>query len=198
MLLDDLDIPIVLAPLAGGPSTPELTAAVCQAGALGFLASGYLSAEQTGAAIRETRELTKRTLGVNLFSPGQGPADPTAYALYVRRVEAWAAARGMRAGTPRYGEDDWEQKIELLLREPVDVVSFTFGCPSSEILASLKAAGLETWVTITSPDEAHEAVAAGADVLILQGAEAGGHRASSSIAPTWASGACWRCCKPFA
>src|SRR5881227_1839001 len=58
MVLDDLAVPIVLAPLAGGPSTPELTAAVSEAGGLGFLASGYLSAETTRDRIEAVRELS--------------------------------------------------------------------------------------------------------------------------------------------
>jgi nitronate monooxygenase len=178
VLLDDLDVPIVLAPLAGGPSTPRLTAAVCEAGGLGFLATGYLSGEQTAAALKETRALTGRPVGVNLFSPGDGPADPAGYEPYLRRIGDWAAARDMPIGVPEYREDDWEQKLELLLGEPVEAVSFTFGCPSRETLARLKEVGTETWVTVTSPQEAREAAAAGADVLVVQGAEAGGHRAS--------------------
>jgi nitronate monooxygenase len=178
MLLDRLEVPIVLAPLAGGPSTPKLTAAVSNAGGLGLLASGYLSCEQTAAALEQTRSLGVRTLGVNLFVPGDEPTEPAIYAGYVEELSTWAAARGMQAGTPRYDDDDWEQKLELLITDPVDVLTFTFGCPSRETQARLKGAGSETWVTVTSVAEAGEALAAGADALVVQGAEAGGHRAS--------------------
>jgi nitronate monooxygenase len=175
--LSDLPVPIVLAPLAGGPSTPQLAAAVCQAGGLGFLASGYLTARESASLLRQTRALTDRPFGVNLFVPGS-PADPRAYAGYVAALRADAAALGAEPGEPRYSDDDWDQKLALLLDDPVAVVSFTFGCPSRETLRSFKRAGSETWVTITSLHEAQLAAAAGADALVVQGAEAGGHRAS--------------------
>lgn len=175
--LSDLHVPIVLAPLAGGPSTPRLAAAVCEAGGLGFLASGYLTAGESASLIAQTRALTDRPFGVNLFVPGSA-ADPRVYADYVAALRADASALGSEPGEPRYSDDDWDRKLALLLDDPVAVVSFTFGCPSRETLRSFRQAGSQTWVTITSPREARLAAAAGADVLVVQGAEAGGHRAS--------------------
>ena len=178
MVLDDLPVPIVLAPLAGGPSTPELTAAVSEAGGLGFLASGYLSAETTRDRIEAVRELSSRPFGVNVFVPDDSSPDPQAVAAYRDRLRAWADQRGGTIGEPQTTDDDWDRKLELLTADPVSVVSFTFGCPSREVIESLKAAGSEVWLTVTNPDEAAEARGAGADVLVAQGAEAGGHRAS--------------------
>ncbi len=71
MILDDVAVPIVLAPMAGGPSTPALTAAVAEAGGLAFLAAGYLSPAVLAERIAETRRLTDRPIGVNLFAPGK-------------------------------------------------------------------------------------------------------------------------------
>ncbi len=71
----------------------------------------------------------------------------------------------------------WAAKIDLLAAERVPVASFTFGCPDREVIDRLHRAGSEAWVTVTTPDEARQAVAAGCDVLVLQGVEAGGHRA---------------------
>jgi len=175
--LSELPVPIVLAPLAGGPSTPQLAAAVCEAGGLGFLASGYLTAGESASLISQTRALTDRPFGVNVFVPGSA-SDPSVYADYVAALHAEAAALGAEPGEPRYSDDDWGEKLALLLEDPVEVVSFTFGCPSPETLSSLKQAGSEAWVTITTPREAQLAARAGADVLVVQGAEAGGHRAS--------------------
>jgi nitronate monooxygenase len=62
------------------------------------------------------------------------------------------------------------------MERPVPVVSFTFGLPPRSVIDSLRAAGSEVWVTITAPGEARRAAAAGADALIVQGVEAGGHR----------------------
>jgi nitronate monooxygenase len=183
VVLDRLTAPIVLAPLGGGPSTPELAAAVSGAGGLGFLASGYLSARETAQRIAAARRLTDGPLGVNMFSPGAGPAEPAAYEAYLARLGAWAQHAGLQLGEPRYSDDDWEAKLELLRREPVDVVSFTFGCPSEAVVEALRVVGSEAWVTVTSPAEAEQAARAGADALVVQGAEAGGHRASFTDRP---------------
>jgi nitronate monooxygenase len=178
VILESLEVPIVLAPMAGGPSTPELAAAVARAGGLGFLAAGYLSADALAEKIERARELTDRPLAVNLFHPGEGPSDRSAFADYVEHLQAWAAGVGLELGEPRYSDDDWEAKLDLLVGAPVRVISFTFGCPAQEVVQRLHHAGSEVWVTVTSPQEGVEAQAAGADVLVAQGSEAGGHRGS--------------------
>jgi nitronate monooxygenase len=167
----NLERPIVLAPLAGGPSTPELAAAVSGAGGLGFLAAGYLSADALGERIERTRALTDRPFGVNLFVPGPAAA-PEVFAGYVQGLEA----EGLQVGAPRFDDDDWEAKLALLERSPVAVVSFTFGLPDPSVFARVRATGAEAWVTVTSPEEAR--AAKHADALVVQGSEAGGHRGS--------------------
>jgi nitronate monooxygenase len=94
-----------------------------------------------------------------------------------------ARAAGVELGTARYDDDHWTDKVELLAAGPVPAVSFTFGCPEPGLIGRLQTAGSEAWVTVTSPAEAAEAVHAGADVLVVQGTEAGGHRASFSDDP---------------
>src|SRR3954452_7212223 len=153
MVLDDLTVPVVLAPLAGGPSTPELATAVSEAGGLGFLASGYLSAEETRERIAAVRGLSSRPFGVNLFVPDNGSPDQEQLTAYRERLRAWAERRGVEIGEPRASDDDWDRKIELLRDDPVSVVSFTFGCPPSEVLEALKSAGSEVWATVTNPGE---------------------------------------------
>src|SRR5579859_4443072 len=177
MILDQLASPVVLAPLAGGPSTPELAAAVSNVGGLGFVAAGYLKAPEAAARLEAARRLTSKPLGVNVFAPG-GAADPSAYQGYVEHFTRWASGQGAEVGRARYDDDDWEEKIELLTGSPAEVASFTFGCPPRDVVARLHRAGREVWVTVTSPDEALAAAGAGADVLVVQGAEAGGHRGS--------------------
>jgi nitronate monooxygenase len=177
VILDRLRTPVVLAPLAGGPSTPELTAAVSDAGGLGFLASGYLSADAAAEQLARVRRLTDHPVGVNVFVPGP-PAEPDGYRSYVEHLQRWAEARGQPTGEPRHEDDDWQAKLELLVREAPEVVSFTFGSPPAAVVQRLKQAGCEVWVTVTSPEEARRAVQDGAEVLVVQGAEAGGHRGS--------------------
>jgi nitronate monooxygenase len=178
MVLERLRHPIVLAPLAGGPATPALAAAVSDAGGLGFLAAGYRTAEQMRADIRELRELTTNLFGVNLFVPGDAPADEHAVRNYVDGLREEAARYGVEVGEPREDDDDWDAKLAALEREPVPVVSFTFGCPAPEVIAALRNAGSEVWVTVAEVAEARSAADDGADVLVLQGIEAGGHRAA--------------------
>ncbi|GAA4639253.1 nitronate monooxygenase [Actinoallomurus vinaceus] len=177
MILGELPVPIVLAPLAGGPSTPRLTAAVSEAGGLGFLAAGYLTADALRTRLDETHALTRRPIGVNLFVPGR-PTAPETVARYSAGLADEAARVGAPLGEPRFEDDDWRPKLDLLTETPVAVVSFTFGCPAPDVIERLHGVGSEVWVTVTREDEAVHAVGAGADALVVQGAEAGGHRAA--------------------
>ncbi|MEC3913418.1 nitronate monooxygenase [Nocardia sp. CDC160] len=170
MVLDELGTPVVLAPMAGGPSTPELAAAVSEAGGLGFVAAGYLPAGELAARIKSTRALTTRPFGVNLFYPSE-PSPTARFSPYIEEL-----SRDYPVGDAKHDTDDWDAKLDLLIAEPVAVVSSTFGCPTASEIARLHAVGSEVWVTVTSVAEARQAVAAGADVLVAQGAEAGGHR----------------------
>lgn len=177
MILDHLAVPIVLAPLAGGPSTPELAAAVSNAGGLGFLAAGYLSAIEVQDRLAQTRAATSRPIGVNLFVPGI-PASPEPVTAYAATLADDAERAGVALAPARFDDDDWDAKLRLLTASPVPVVSYTFGCPDPDVVTGLHAVGSEVWVTVTTAAEARQAVQAGADVLVVQGAEAGGHRAS--------------------
>jgi nitronate monooxygenase len=176
VILDRLQHPIVLAPLGGGPSTPALAAAVSDAGGLGFLAAGYRTGEATREAIRDLRALTPAPFGVNLFVPTDAEVDEAALAAYLERLEAEARRYGAEVGAPRLDDDDWEAKLAVMREERVSVVSFTFGCPATGVIRSLQGAGAEVWITVTDPSEARRARDAGADALVLQGVEAGGHR----------------------
>jgi nitronate monooxygenase len=178
VVLDELQHPIVLAPLAGGTSTPELTAAVSEAGGLGFLASGYLSPEALEERMARVRELTDAPFGVNLFVPGDAEAETPRLESYLSELAPEAGRYGAGLGEARYDDDAHYEKLALVASERPGVVSFTFGCPEPERIEALKQSRIEVWVTATSPREARAAAAAGADALVLQGSEAGGHRAS--------------------
>ena len=176
MILDHLRVPIVLAPLAGGPTTPELVTAVGEAGAFGFLAAGYLEPSALEQAIADVRARTSRPFGVNVFSRPSGPADPAEYGPYVDALRQWAGSHDLALGEPAFDDDGYDEKLELLAQDAVPVVSFTFGMPSPEDIDRLRAAGSEVWVTVTSPGDAAVAALGGADALVVQGVEAGGHR----------------------
>lgn len=177
MILDELRVPIVAAPMAGGPTTPELVAAVTGAGGFGLLAAGYLRTAALAERVAATRALTAGPFGVNLFAPG-APTAREHYADYLTTLGA-----RFPLGEPRHDTDEWPEKLDLLVADPVAVVSVTFGCPDPAEVDRLHAVGTEVWVTVTSPAEAELATAAGADALIAQGAEAGGHRADFTDDP---------------
>lgn len=173
--LPSLRHPVVAAPMAGGPSTPELVAAVSGAGGLGMLATGYVSTAAVAAEIAAVRARTAAPFGVNVFLPGPAP-DPEAVAAYARRLGPEAARRGVALGEPVGGDDEWAAKVDLLVAERVPVVSFAFGLPGPETVGALHEAGAAVLVTVTTPDEAVAAAGAGADALVVQGVEAGAHR----------------------
>jgi nitronate monooxygenase len=175
-MLDRLAVPIVQAPMAGGPSTPQLAVAVCEAGGLGFLAAALKTPDDVAREVAAVRAQTGAPFGVNVFAPSGRPADPEVVAAYAARLAPEAARAGVELGTPRHDDDGYGEKIALLVDAAVPVVSFTFGCPAPEVVAALRGAGTRIWITVTDPDEAELAARAGADALVVQGAEAGGHR----------------------
>src|ERR1700757_3851458 len=173
----DLVVPIVGAPMAGGPGTPALAAAVTNAGGLGFIPAGYLSAEQFADDIAAARAMTTGPLGVNLLVPQPSAADWAALDYYANGLGGVAEHYQVEVGRPEYGDDDyWERKLEVVSDVRPELVSFTFGVPPPDVIRRLSALGLLVMVTVTSPYEAGIAVAAGADSLGVQGPDAGGHR----------------------
>ncbi|MQA11050.1 MAG: nitronate monooxygenase [Pseudonocardiaceae bacterium] len=174
-MFHELRVPVIVAPMAGGPSTPELVSRAVEAGGFGFLAAGYLSVDALRQQITETREaLGENRFGVNLFVPGER-ADPDVRA-YGERLSDAAARYGVAPGEPVWDDDDYQRKLALVIAERVPVVSFTFGAPSPADVTRLHEAGSDAVVTVTTPAEARAAVDAGANALCVQGFEAGGHR----------------------
>ena len=169
-LTDLLRRRIIVAPMAGGPSTTDLVVAAGRAGALGFLAAGYKAPAAMAAEIAAVRAATGEPFGVNVFVPGAAYADRGVLDRYLATLGAGPL------GEPAWDDDGFGAKVEALLADPAPVVSFTFGCPSAEVISALRDAGSLVAVTVTSPGEAALAAAAGADALCVQGYEAGAHR----------------------
>ncbi len=137
----ELTHPVIQAPMAGGPSTPELAAAVTNAGGLGFLAAGYRSTEQLRADIEATRTLTDGPVGVNLFLVARSEVADQAIAAYAAEIAPDAARYGTELGEPRFDDDALEAKLGLVRELQVPIVSFTFGCPSPAVVMSRQAEG---------------------------------------------------------
>lgn len=171
-----LDKPVIVAPMAGGPTTPELAAAGSNAGGLGFLAAGYLTAEVLAERISAARALTTGPLGVNLFVVRASAARPEAIRQYARELAGESERYGVDLGDARFDDDQWAAKLEVVLDLAPEVVSFTFGLPDAADCARLSAAGITTVATVTTLAEAELAVDRGVDAVAVQGPEAGGHR----------------------
>ncbi|GAA2394858.1 nitronate monooxygenase [Streptomyces coeruleofuscus] len=183
-LTDLFPHPIVQAPMAGGVSVPKLAAAVCEAGGLGFLAAGYKTADGMYEEIKQLRSLTGRPFGVNLFMPQPEYADPAAIDVYAHQLAGEASWYEAELGDPDSGRDDgYETKLTVLRDNPVPVVSFHFGTPSREVVDALHRVGTFVLVTATTPDEARAVERAGADAVIAQGIEAGGHQGTHRDIP---------------
>jgi nitronate monooxygenase len=169
--------PLVLAPMAGGPSTVELAASAAAGGVVPFLAGAYLTPERLRADLAELRAVTSTPFGVNVFalSPDSPSMLQEAQA-YAALLAPWAAAAGVELGTPRYDDDHFAAKVDLLVEAAPALVSFAFGWPPAEVVGRLQAVGTEVWVTVNEPSEVEWAEALGVDGLVVQGWEAGGHR----------------------
>ncbi|MFF0199522.1 nitronate monooxygenase [Streptomyces sp. NPDC005017] len=179
-----LPLPIVQAPMAGGVSVPQLAAAVSEAGGLGFLAAGYKTTDGMYQEIKQLRGLTARPFGVNLFMPVLEHPDPAAVDVYAHQLAGEAAWYETELGDPDSGRDDgYDNKLAVLLDNPVPAVSFHFGVPAAEALAALRRVGTVTLVTATTAEEALAVERAGADAVIVQGVEAGGHQGTHRDLP---------------
>lgn len=171
--------PIIQAPMVG-VSTPELAAAVSNAGALGSIGLGASSPAQSEAMIRATRELTHKPFNVNLFCHQPPVPNPTREAAWLHRLAPLFAE--FDATPPAALTDGYqsflssEATLQVLLREHPAVASFHFGLPPTHWIQALRGAGVTTLACVVSPKEAERAQAAGVDALIAQGFEAGGHR----------------------
>lgn len=174
---------IIAAPMAGGTSTAAFVTAVHRAGGLGFLAAGYKDAAGMEAEIRTVRAAGAR-FGMNVFvpDPGQLPPPPAVLAgleSYRRRLAADAGRYGIELAPLRLDDDDqWREKIDALLADPVELVSFTFRLPGADVVRALQRAGSRVLATVTSPAEARLAADQGVDALVVQHGSAGGHSAS--------------------
>lgn len=171
--------PIIQAPMVG-VSTPQLAAAVSNAGALGSIGVGASTAEQTQGLIRATRELTSAPFNVNLFCHRPAVSDAQREHAWLTQLTDVFAQLG--AQPPAQLSETYrsflasEDTLEVLLRERPAVVSFHFGLPPKDWIGALKAAGIATLACVTSAEEAVLAHEAGVDALVAQGVEAGGHR----------------------
>jgi nitronate monooxygenase len=177
----DLALPVIGAPMAGGPSTPVLAAAVSDAGGLGFLAAGYKNPHAVATEVATVRAASTAPFGVNLFVMEPYQPDVAKVDAYRRTLEPEATHFHVELGEARWDDDYWQAKVDLMLDLRPDVVSFTFGCPTAEVLRQMASSGVLSMVTVTSVAEARVATDRGAASLSVQGPNAGGHRGTWNL-----------------
>jgi nitronate monooxygenase len=155
--LGDLSVRVLGAPMAGGPSTPALAAAVSNGGGLGFLAAGMLSAEELADSILAARRLTSGALGVNLFVPQAPVATIEQLGAFAAALEDEAEHYGVALGEPHDDDDDWAAKLDVVCDLRPEAVSFTFGSPNQAECNRLSGAGILTLATVTTQAGGHRA-----------------------------------------
>ncbi len=177
-----LALPIVQAPMAGGPTSPELVAAVSNAGGLGSLGASFMSGKAILEACRRIRTLTERPFAVNLFVPEDHSPGAATLAAASAALDGYRAEVGLEPppARPAYLQP-FEEQIEAVIEARVPVYSFCFGIPEDAVLDRLRAVGAHLIGTATTVSEALLLEEAGVDAVVAQGFEAGGHRGSFAV-----------------
>lgn len=173
-----LRVPVVQAPMAGGISTPELAAAVSEAGGLGSLGAAYLTPAQIAEAGAAVRARTGRPFAVNLFIPSPVPTvTPEEVAAAQADLAPLHAELGLPApALPERVQEDFGAQFRAVLELRPAVFSFAFGRLGAVERAALRERGILTVGTATGLEEARALAADGVDAVTVQGAAAGGHR----------------------
>lgn len=172
----NLRLPVVQAPMSGGATTPELVAAVCEAGVLGFIGAGLMSPQAITEHVAAIRQKTNKPFGINLFvqyfreTPNQ-IADP---------IPRWLADIYHKSGLPLPKQHQpsplFEDQFDALLAARPAVASFAFGLLRPEHINALKERDIAIVGTANHAEEAKHWEDIGADAVCVQGSDAGGHR----------------------
>ena len=173
-----VELPVVQAPMAGAQGS-ALAVAVSEAGGLGSVPCAMLDADGVRAEVAAVRAGTDRPFNLNFFCHAPPVPDAEREAAWRARLTPYYEEFGLdpaavSAGPGRLPFDGETAGLLEELRPPV--VSFHFGLPAAELLARVKACGAKVMSSATTVAEARWLEANGADVIIAQGYEAGGHR----------------------
>jgi len=168
--------PVIQAPMAGGGDTPELVAAVGNAGGFGFIGAAYLTPEQIVDSAQRVRALTPRPFGINLFAPLPAPPEQSLDAA-IARLAPYHAELGLPPpAAPQVPADPFDAQLAAALGSGASAISFTFGLLPMAAVTAIQARGLRLIGTATTVAEAIALRDSGVDAIVAQGSEAGGHR----------------------
>jgi nitronate monooxygenase len=172
-----ISYPIIQAGMAGGVTTPQLVAAVSNAGGLGTLGAGYMSKEQIRSAVETIRRLTNRPFAVNLFIPESYQENVEDIQAMNRTLDTFRDELGIpNSPDITKAAEPFLEQLDVVIDLKVPVFSFTFGIPDSTVIQRLKQADIYTIGTATTVKEALALQESGIDAIVAQGSEAGGHR----------------------
>ncbi|MBM6629376.1 nitronate monooxygenase [Mammaliicoccus vitulinus] len=179
-LLSELKIsePIFLAGMAGGVTTPNLVASVCNEGGFGQIGAGYMTPETLARDIDQIRGMTHKPFGVNLFVPEFPEVNQEKVDFMNRILEPIAEKLHYEPVKEVSIENTFDQMIDVIIDKGVELVSFTFGPPSEHLVQQLHQHHIIVVGTGTNLDEVKALEAIGVDAVAIQGSEAGGHRGS--------------------
>ncbi|RZK78888.1 MAG: nitronate monooxygenase [Pedobacter sp.] len=171
-------LPLIVAPMAGGPTTVKLVVAASEAGALGSLGAAYYSPKLITDSIKVIRALTDQPFAVNLFVPQPVPDVTEGHLkLAIAKTQGYRAEMSLPAPrlTSPY-EENFDQQFEAVLSQKPHVLSFVFGVLAPEYMKETKKQGIFTMGTATSLEEGLLLQDSGVNAIVAQGMEAGGHR----------------------
>ena len=175
--------PVIQAPMAGGWTTPGLVSAVCEAGGFGVLAAARITPERLREDIRAVKARTNKPFGVNflLAPPEEGNRDT---ASVQRSLDRFRERLGLPPGETGFDPPPsrLEESVEVVFEERVAVLSTAMG-DAGELVERAHGEGMVSMTMVTTVEEAILAAQRGADVVVAQGAEAGGHRSTFPLGP---------------
>ncbi len=172
-----IHVPIIQAPMAGS-TTPELAAAVTNAGGLGSLGCAFQSPDQFAADCAEVRAATNGAYNVNFFVHKEPEIDAERGESMRARLEPYyrefdlGPVPDALPSSPSFGPE----QLDAVLAATPPIVSFHFGLPDADVMRAVKDTGAVILSSATTVAEAKQLEAAGVDAVIVQGFEAGGHR----------------------
>ena len=169
--------PVVQAPLAGGGDTPDLVAAVSNAGALGFVGAAYLTPELITTTAATVRAKTSRPFGINLFAPQPPSKAGGSPEAMLAHLAPYFSELGLPAPSfPKTTASRFDEQLAAALESGASVFSFTFGELPAAAVEAIKARNMFLIGTATTVEEALALEKSGVDAIVAQGSEAGGHR----------------------
>ena len=183
---DELALPIIQAPMAGGVSTPALVAAVANAGAIGSFGFAYSTPEKIDADLRQAKALTKGFVNANffVFEPLAAP-EPTQQQQAIdalKKLPVSIESEYAAIEPPFY--PSLEQQLEPVWTHRPAILTFHFGLVPASIIEQAHALGIAVGITATNLEQAQAIENNNADFIVAQGIEAGGHRGTFATEPT--------------